>query len=374
MATTASNRKSRRGRSRGVATDLLIPRDRAQEALREQARSFLSTDPVTAKARAALASNEQLGAEDWAKLAELEWLGILIGEAHGGAGGSMSDACVLLEEIGRTLLPAPFLGTAILAATALRGAPAMLGELAAGRLRATAAVESDVVVTTDLVPRATGSAAAVVDAVGIDLIAIAARDASGEPMLVAARAQEGAEIELDRSIDPLRPSATVTLDAAPVTIVATGAAAEATVAEVATLGAIGLAAELAGGASRCVEMTLDYAKSRTQFGQAIGSFQAVKHRCVDAFMSTQAALAAVRHAARLADAGSPDCAAAASLARIEANRAIAEAASCALQVHGGAGYLWDNDAHLYLRRGKGAERVLGRPWTHREQLAHIFGV
>ncbi len=264
MAAEQSATRPRR-RQRGVAVDLQLPLSRAEEALREQARRYLAQTPPTARARSAIADGGVFDADLWRELAEMEWLGILIPEAHGGAGGTMLEASLLAEETGRSLLPGPFLSTAFLAAVALRETGAgRLERLADGSLRAAVSLGPGVVVRDG---QASGRATGVLDADAAGLLLLAATGEDGAPCLLAAEATAaGVSVSVEPSLDATRRSCAIELENAAVEVLAGGEAARATLAEVETAGAVGLAAELLGGAQHCLDITVDYAKNRILFG------------------------------------------------------------------------------------------------------------
>lgn len=371
MATEKAAARPRR-RARGVAVDLQLPLSRAEEALREQARRYLAQAKPTELARAAIADGTGFDAGLWQELAELEWIGILIPEAHGGAGGTMLEATLLAEEIGRALHPGPFLSTAVLAAVALRETrPERLPELAGGSVRAAVALAPGLVVRGG---SASGRATGVLEADGAGLLLLAAAGDGGAPLLVAADAPAaGITVSREPSLDESRSTCTLELADAAVEVLAEGDAAETAIAEVETAGAVALAAELLGGAAHCLATTVDYAGNRIQFGKPIGAYQAVKHACVDVMIEVEATRAAVRHAARLVDAGDPDRRLVARLALVQARRTLRSAAASSIQLHGGAGFTWDNDAHLYLKREKASERLLDAPWQDVQTIAAALG-
>ncbi|QEC47058.1 acyl-CoA dehydrogenase [Baekduia soli] len=362
---------------RPITRDLQLPLSWEETVLREEAERWLARQPPTARARAAMERDDPFDPAVWAELAEMGWLGLLVPEAAGGAGGSVLDAALLMEAMGAALLPDPYLSTAVLGAVALRATqPDPLAALAAGTLRVAVSLGEGPVVTRDGgAPRATGSAAGVVGAVGADLLVLAAADEHGDALLVTAGPAAGgvARLVAEAALDPARPASTVVLDG-PVELLAAGDEARAVVEEVVTVGAIAIAAELTGGAAHCLAETVAYAGTRTQFGRPIGAYQAVKHRCVDLLLEVEAARAAVRQAARLADAGAPDAPVLARAALLQASTAGIAAGEAAIQLHGGAGFTWEHDAHLYLRRARAAARMLGAGWRYRQSIALALGL
>jgi alkylation response protein AidB-like acyl-CoA dehydrogenase len=375
--TVERTRSGRGRRSRGgVAVDLQLPLSRAQEALREQVRRYLDRTPPAELARRAVESGVVFEAELWREMAEMEWVGILVPEELGGAEGSLGDVCVVAEELGWSLVPSPFLATAVLGATVLRhsGADELLEAMAAGRTRVAVALEGRGRLAGSGAPgvSASGSFAGVLDADAADVLVLPVSDADDIALVLVEAAAKGVTVQADASLDGTRHTCSVELDGTDCRVLAKGGRAEGALAEARVAGAIALAAELVGGARRCLALTVDYAIDRKQFGRAIGSFQAVKHRCVDVLVELEAARAAVNQACRLADEGDPDAAVMARVAKTMGSRALVLAASAAIQIHGGSGFLWDNDAHLYLKRGKASERMLGRASEHRLHVANAL--
>jgi alkylation response protein AidB-like acyl-CoA dehydrogenase len=324
-----------------------------------------------------------------AQAAELGWTGLLVDERHGGAGAGMLEAVVVAEEVGAHLSPLPFLSSAVLAATALSvGSNAAqqdrwLRGLAAGSLRATVAVTGRSGRTAlDLLDlRAsedgseivlTGDAGFVLDAADAQVLLVAARPAVGSgPALFAVEAgTPGVEISEQLSVDRTRQISTVTFrDVRLAGSARLPLAAEALTA-VQQRGAVALAADAVGAARRALDMSVEYAKQREQFGRPIGSFQAIKHKLADMYLLVQGAALAVEGAARALDAGqdaSRLVAVAGSYARDAATRVTGDA----IQVHGGIGYTWEHDCHRLFKRAKFDELYMGDPATHREALARL---
>jgi alkylation response protein AidB-like acyl-CoA dehydrogenase len=376
MTATASASRGRRGR-RGEAADLQLPLTRTQLALQEEVRSYLGRSAAGEHARKATESGQLLDEALWEEMGRMEWLGMLVPEALGGSDGSLADVCVLAEELGRSLWPSAFLGTAVLGASVLRRSEAedLLQALAAGRARVSVGFEGDARVIEDAAaPTVSGGFTDVVDADSAQMLLLAARG-TVEPLVVAVDASApGVTVERCTSLDATRHLCTVQLDAAPCEILITGKPAEEALADAATAGATVLGAELVGGARSCLDATLDYATNRQQFGRPVGSFQAVKHKCVAVLVAVESARAAVSQAARLADSGAPEAPLVAAVAKTMSARALRLASTVAIQVQGGAGFLWETDAHLYLRRAKASERLFGTAAQHQRLIARTLGI
>jgi alkylation response protein AidB-like acyl-CoA dehydrogenase len=309
-----------------------------------------------------------------ALVAELGLHAIAIPQVYGGAGYDFAGPAVVLEELGRSLAPVPYLASAVLATQVLCAAGSeqarrtWLPRLAAGEITATVAfVGVDPQWTPTASPlafdgnRVTGRAAYVPDAAFADVVVVVGPDAVG---IVAVDA-DGVTMGQEPALDPTRPFSTVDFDAARVERV--GGAGVGRALDVAT---VALACEQLGGAEQVLGLTVAYACTRHQFGRAIGSFQAIKHMLADARVDIEAAAAAVRHAVALVDAGDDrELAEAASVAKSAVSDAYWEVARDAVQVHGAIGFTWEHDLHLYLRRALVSREFLGSPQWHRERLA-----
>jgi alkylation response protein AidB-like acyl-CoA dehydrogenase len=367
-------------------TDAELAADEAREEFRRSVRAALAKP---ARRPAPVWEAETPDPATVAQAAELGWTGLLVDERHGGAGAGMLEAVVVAEEVGAHLSPLPFLSSAVLAATALSvGSDAAqqdrwLPGLAAGSLRATVAVtgrsgrtaldlldlrasedSSEIVLT--------GDAGFVLDAADAQVLLVAARPAVGSgPALFAVEAgTPGVEISEQLSVDRTRQISTVTFrDVRLAGSARLPLAAEALTA-VQQRGAVALAADAVGAARRALDMSVEYAKQREQFGRPIGSFQAIKHKLADMYLLVQGAELAVEGAARALDAGqdaSRLVAVAGSYARDAARRVTGDA----IQVHGGIGYTWEHDCHRLFKRAKFDELYMGDPATHREALARL---
>lgn len=371
-----------------------------QEELRDTARAFLAEHSGSEQVRAAMASELGYDPAVWKALgAELGWTAVTIPEAHGGLGLTAVELAALLEPMGESLLCAPFFSSVCLGAGALlaggdgAAARTWLPAIAEGRTRATLAwmEPGGGFDAADIETRASrqgdgwvlrGRKAFVVDGHCADLLVIAARaDGSAEDEglgLFAVPAESpGVTRRLRPTLDQTRRLADVELDG----VTLSGDARVGGEGEGAALlrdaldaAVAALAVEQVGGAQRCLDLAVAYAGERVQFGRPIGSFQAIKHRCADMMTDLEAARSGAYHAACAQAEGSPQRGVAASLAAVAASEAYFRCAADGLQIHGGVGFTWEYDVHLYLKRARASEGLLGDPGWHRERLAREIGL
>lgn len=305
----------------------------------------------------------------WAGLAETGFLGLLVPEEWGGSGGTTVDLAAVLEEVGRALLPGPFLETALVAAALARGGSRAqqerwLPRLAAGELVATVAWLEDAGAydPAALRTQATGGPdgyrldgrkclVPYGDRAGLLLCPARGPDGVGLYLVEAeAEAAEALTAGAEPTLDLTCQLATVTLAAAPAEPLGEPGAGEALLQRVWALAAAGLAAEMTGGAERALELAVDYARERVQFDRPIGSFQAIKHRCADMLMLTENARSAAQYAAWALAADEPGAEVACAVAKAYAGEAYLKTVAGAIQVHGGIGFTWEHPLHLYYRR------------------------
>jgi alkylation response protein AidB-like acyl-CoA dehydrogenase len=362
-----------------------------QEELRRAARGFLTDRSSSERVRAAMASELGWDADTWKQIAtELGWTAVAIPESHGGIGLGWVDLVAIAEEMGEALLCAPFFSTVCLATPALlAGADAAasrewLPAIAEGRATATLvgdahAPDRAATITARAVGGGialAGEAPLVVDGHAADLLVVAAHDASGAISLLAVpAATRGVERQVLPTMDATRRFAKVTLrdvvvsDAARIIGPDAGASA---LARALDLACVALAAEQVGGAQRCLDLAVEYAKQRVQFGRPIGGFQAIKHKAADMMVAVESARSAAYWAACVADEAGADLARAASLAKAWASESYWRCAADALQIHGGVGFTWEYDVHLHLKRARSMESFLGTPVWHRERVARTI--
>lgn len=329
-----------------------------QETLKKSAREFLNAECPIALVRTLTETAFDITL--WSKIAEQGWTGLLIPEEYGGHGIGMVEMAVVLEEMGRALVPGPFLSTTLLAGTVLeRGGTAeqkrkYLPAIARGEVKATVAYGK-------FTPHA-----------GIADLILCAAPLDGEFAIYIAREPR---VTFVPSLDLTRPLYEVLPDARNVAesdVIVRGSKARELLDSALDIGAAGLTAEMTGGMQRLLDMTVAYAKTRKQFGCPIGQFQAVQHMCADMFLMTESARSAALHACYAVNERPGEAAEAVSIAKSYASDAYREVGNRAIQIHGGMGFLWENDCHLYYRRAKASELAFGDASHHRERLAKIM--
>jgi len=367
-----------------------------QELLQQSARDFLSRECPPAFVREVMRADGDGHSRTFHdKLAGLGWTGLIIPEAFGGLGLRMLDLVVLAEEMGRVVMPGPFLSSSVLAALALmQGAvahrKAWLPKIASGAALGTLAFleSSDRLdsagITTSVKKtrsgyRLAGSKMFVTDAQVADFLVVAARSGKGDAgisLLVVPRDTPGVTVSALQSIDQTRRSYEVGLDAvdlpASALLVPAGKG-WSVLSRVLDAACIVLAADSLGGAEKSLEMAVEYAKVRQQFGKPIGSFQAVKHLAAEIISEIEPARALVWYAAYAFDDARKDAARAAALAKARLSDVYARAANRAVQIHGGIGFTWEHDMHLWFKRAKHNELAFGDATYHRERLAQLSG-
>jgi alkylation response protein AidB-like acyl-CoA dehydrogenase len=366
------------------------------DELREVVRRFLRERSPSREVRRLIEAGESRDDEVWALLAgQLGLTGIAVPERYGGAGYGPVELGIVLEEMGAALLVAPYFATVALAGQLLVAAgdeDAMarwLPGIADGSLTATLAVAEDsgswdlAEVAATAEPAAepgtsdwavTGTKLFVIDGHTADLLLVVAHAPDGPGVFAVERGAAGVESARLDTLDPTRALASVTLRGARAVRVGAGRDAAAWLSQVRDLVLAALAAEQLGGAARCLDLSVGYAKVREQFGRPIGSFQAVKHKCANLLVEVECGRSAVYHASAAVAGGQPDAPLAAALAYACCSHAFTQAAKDCIQIHGGIGYTWEHDAHLYLRRAKSSELLFGPPARQRTRLAELAGI
>ena len=353
-----------------------------QAQLRDAVRRFLSQHSPPSEARRLMATDAGYDGEVWRRLCtELALGGVHIPERHGGQGFTFAELAIVLEEMGRALYCGPYFSSTVLAATAILNAGSeadkddLLPAIAAGERRAALAFtegngrwDADGIETTVRDGALNGVKSHVVDGCTAELLVVAAREAGGISLYAVEADAPGVSRRPLAALDPTRKLAEITLQDAPGRLVgAAGGSGEALAATL-RLGAVALANEMAGGTERLLESAVEYASTRVQFGRPIGSFQAIKHRCAELLLSVELAKSAAYQAAHAAAVGDDDLPALASLAKAAASEAYMQAAKDCIQIHGGIGFTWENDTHLWYKRAKSSEAFLGTPAEHRQRL------
>jgi alkylation response protein AidB-like acyl-CoA dehydrogenase len=362
------------------------------DALRAASRELLQRHAPEAALRAAMQTEDGYDPALWRRMAEEIGLqGLIVPEALGGSGADFIDLGVVMEELGRALYCGPFLSSAVLAATALAAADdetaarTYLPQLCAGSLLATVADDRLLggrglplpAATPDAgTVRVTGRADFVLDGNIADIIVVSARHGDETGLYLIDTRAAGTTATPLPTMDLTRKIAAVEFRGAPARRLGQPGNARRVLARVGDLATIALAAEQAGSAQQVLDITVEYARTRTQFGRTIGSFQAVKHRCADMSVEVESARSAAYHGIWTA-ASKPDdteLGIAASIAHCYCSEAFTRAAASCIQVHGGIGFTWEHSAHLYYRRAKSTELLFGHPAQHRRRLATLLGL
>ncbi len=366
-----------------------------QELLRSAVRKFLDDSCPLEQVRKITedASGAGFSRNLWQRIAQLGWLGLTIPEAHGGAGLGWVDLVVLLEETGRSLFPSPLVSST-LAAHAIRrfGSPRQqalwLPALADGSAIGTVALlEEDGAPGPDgvrLAGRAagksltlTGEKLFVGDAAAADLSVVAFRKGKSKELglAVVERGTRGLSAKDLPGIDLTKRLGRLELDAVKVgrdAVLPKGNAAAIT--HLLDVGALAVTAEAVGTAEAALRLTADYTKQRVQFGRPIATFQAVKHPLAEAYVDTQSFQSLVYYAAWCLDQGHKDLPLAVSRAKAYASEALPKLGIDTIQLHGGIGYTWEYDAHLYLKRAKWLRPAFGDADWHYERVATLGGL
>jgi alkylation response protein AidB-like acyl-CoA dehydrogenase len=354
-------------------TDLLY--SDVEEELRASVRSLLAARCSPAAVRARIETDETYDRALWRTLAtELGLAALIIPEALGGAGASYREAAVVIEELGRAVAPVPYLGSAIVATTALlaAGGDALLPAVATGALVAALAVPYSAsgcgfAVTADG-GRLTGVVTSVADALPADLLLVPTE--AGLYLVDATEVTVAPVVSLDMT----RQLADLTFADAPGRLIADAPTGVVAVRAALTAGAAMLASEQYGLASWCLETTVDYLKNRYQFGRPVGSFQALKHRLADIWVDVTQARAVARYAADCAATADVDLPVAAAVAQAFNGPIAVRAAEECLQLHGGIGFTWEHPIHLYLKRAKASSIGFGTAAAHRAALGPLVGL
>jgi alkylation response protein AidB-like acyl-CoA dehydrogenase len=332
-------------------------------ALRDAVRTLLARTPP---------------GETWRRLcAEIGVAGLAVPTEYGGAGAGLPEVCVVMEELGRTLADTPMLGSAVVAATALLGSgdadacARLLPGIAAGTATAALAwagrdgrwdpADPACVLRDD---RLHGEAHYVLDGTVADVLLVAARTPEGTGLFEV----DPADVRRAASttMDLTRPLATVTLDATPARRIGTAA-----LPHVRDVALVALAAEQAGAAARCLELTVAHTTQRVQFGRPIATFQALAHRMADLHVAVETARSASWAAAR---AGSAELPLLAGVAKTHCSEAFCRVAGETIQLHGGIAITWEHEAHRYFKRAHGSAQLFGQPREHARRLAGLAGI
>lgn len=365
-----------------------------QEMLRDSARRWLEDKAPSERVRELMETEDGYDPNLWSGIAEMGWQAMHIPEEYGGAGFTQLELMILLEEMGRALFPSPFLSSVVLGANALllggseEQKQAYLPGIAAGELIATVAAvepggdweEASIQLSAkrdgdDWVLN--GTKRYVVDGATAGLVVTAARTDEGVTLFLVPTDSAGFSATHLQTMDQTRKQAELEYD--DVRVPADGRLGEAgggwTILEkLYDLAAVALAAEDVGGAQKCLEMAVDYAKVRVQFGRPIGSFQAIKHKCADMLVQVESAKSAAYYAAWAAAEDPQELLVVAPLAKSYCSEAYFWVAAENIQVHGGIGFTWEHDMHLYFKRVRSGMAAYGDASENRELVARSLSL
>ena len=363
-----------------------------QEELRNIVRSFLENKSPEAAVREQMETENGFDDAVWTQMAEQMGLqSLIIPEEYGGSGYSYVELTVVLEEMGRALLCAPYFSTVVLAANTILQAgddaakKDLLPGIASGETKATLALteangrwdEEGIEATATKDGDAwkiNGEKMFVLDGHTADLIIVAAKTDAGTSLFHLNSDAAGLTREALSTMDQTRKQAKLTFADTPATLIGTDGGGWDVLSTVLDLTAVALAAEQVGGAQLVLEMAVQYAKDRVQFGRPIGSFQAIKHKCADMLLEVESAKSAAYYAAWCAAEMNDELPSVASLAKAYCSEAYFHASAENIQIHGGIGFTWEHPAHLYFKRAKSSELLFGDPTYHRELLAQRIGI
>jgi alkylation response protein AidB-like acyl-CoA dehydrogenase len=376
--------------SKGV--DMNFAFSEEQEELRKTVRAFLEAKSDESAVREQMETENGFDPAVWSQMGEQMGLqGLAIPEEFGGSGYGFVELGVVLEEMGRALLCAPYFSTVVLAANTLlhsgddAAKAKYLPGIASGETVATLAYTEpsgkwdDSGITMEATAAGdgwtlTGTKMFVLDGHTANLIIVAAKTAKGTSLF----AVEGDAAGLTRTalstMDQTRKQAKLEFAGTPAELIGTEGEGWTVLGSVLDLAAVGLAAEQVGGAQKVLEMAVEYAKVRVQFGRPIGSFQAIKHKCADMLLEVESAKSAAYYGMWCASEMNEELPSVASLAKAYCSEAYFHATAENIQIHGGIGFTWEHPAHLYFKRAKSSELLFGDPTYHRELLAQRIGI
>ena len=368
-----------------------------QDQLRDAVRKFLEAKSPQTEVRRLMETSEGYDTAVWSQMAnELGLQSLHIPEEYGGQGFSWVELGIVLEEQGRALLCAPYFSTVVLAANAILNAgtedqkAALLPGIASGETIATlaftepsgkwdaAGITLEATASGDGATL-TGTKMFVLDGHVANLIVVVARTAgsTGEDG-ISFYTVDGDATGLTRTalatMDQTRKQAKLEFDGVQATLLGSAGAGWAALSKTLDQASVGLCNEMVGGAQYVLDESVQYAKDRVQFGRPIGSFQAIKHKCADMLLETESAKSAAYYAAWAAAEDNDELPVVASLAKAYCSDAYFHSAAENIQIHGGIGFTWEHDAHLYFKRAKSSEILFGDATYHRELLAQRIGI
>jgi alkylation response protein AidB-like acyl-CoA dehydrogenase len=363
-----------------------------QEELRAAVRRFLAEKSPESEVRRLMDTTEGYDPAVWSQMADqLGLQSLTIPEEFGGSGFTYVELLVVLEEMGAALLCAPFFASVALAANAVltsgddEAKKSYLPGIASGETIATLAITEDNgkwdFSGIECAAKKNGDGWVldghkmfVIDGHVAALVIVAARTAAGVSLFAVQGDASGLTRTPLPTMDQTRKQARLEFSATPAVLIGSDGGAEAGLTKTLDLAAVALAAEQVGGAQHVLDASVEYAKTRIQFGRPIGSFQAIKHKCADMLLEVESAKSAAYYAAWAAAEDSDELPVVASLAKSYCSEAYFHSAAENIQIHGGIGFTWEHPAHLYFKRAKSSELLLGDPAYHRELLAQRIGI
>lgn len=371
-----------------------------QELLRATARKFLENECTSAFVRQRMGEAAGVTDEFWTKLAEQGWLGLVYPEPYGGSGLGFVDLTVLMEEMGRVVMPGPYLSTVLLGGLTILEAGSAeqktvwLPRIAGGEAKAALAwIEPNARwdaagITAGAKPLGgdwvlNGTKLFVLDAHLADVLVAVARTGDGKQaehgvsLFLVPKGTVGLEVKLLPTMDQTRKLCEVTLRDVRVpgaALLGPRDGGWSPLSRVIDRATVALCAEMCGGAQRVLDMTVDYAKVRVAFGRPIGSYQGVKHKAADMLVDVENAKSLTYYAAWAVDENVPEAPLAASMAKAYCSDAFRKAAGTGIQLHGGIGFTWEHDLHLYFKRAKSSEFTFGDATYHRERVAQLINL
>jgi alkylation response protein AidB-like acyl-CoA dehydrogenase len=370
-----------------------------QELLRSTARKFFENEVGSDTVRRLMETPEGMTPELWTKLAEQGWLGLVFPDQYDGIGLGLVDLVVLMEEMGRAVVPGPYFSAVLLGGLAIleAGSEAQkkewLPKIAAGERRvALAWMEPSAQlgpagITLTAVEKGgrytlSGTKLFVHDAHTADALVVAARTrpgvgADGVSLFLLPKGARGLEVTLLPTMDQTRKLCEVTLSDVVVggdAVLGAVGSGWAPLARVLDRATVALCAEMCGGAQKVLDMTVEYAKIRQAFGRPIGSYQGVKHRAADMLVDVENSKSITYYAAWALDEGAAEAPLAVSMAKAYVSDAYRRVSAAGIQLHGGIGFTWEHDLHLYFKRAKGSEFTFGDATHHRERVAQLVNL
>jgi alkylation response protein AidB-like acyl-CoA dehydrogenase len=363
-----------------------------QDELRRAVHRFLTEKSPETEVRRLMDTEDGYDPAVWSQMADqLGLQSLIVPEEFGGSGFTYVELIVVLEEMGAALLCAPYFSTVALAQNALlnsgddKAKAAYLPGLASGETIGALAITEDngrwdfegITLAASQAGgewKLNGHKSFVIDGHSAGLLVVAARTPKGVTLFAVPGDAAGLTKTSLMTMDQTRKQARIEFADTPATLIGEEGGAEPGLAKTLDLAAIALAAEQVGGAQHVLDMSVEYAKTRIQFGRPIGSFQAIKHKCADMLLEVESAKSAAYYAGWAAAEDSDEVPVVASLAKSYCSEAYFHAAADNIQIHGGIGFTWEHPAHLYFKRAKSSELLFGDPTYHRELLAQRIGI